>query len=102
MASSVWCGIAARSRAFVRRHALITTGPGFEPKSASARVGRTVFGWPAGTSFLTPARNLRFSKEHHRARKCAAIAAHFAFRRRVVPESFRDRSLLPASLFPLG
>jgi hypothetical protein len=33
--------------------------------------------------------------------KRAAIAARFAFAQRVVPEGFRDHSLLPASLFPL-
>jgi hypothetical protein len=33
-------------------------------------------------------------------RKRAAIAARFALKQRVVPEGFRDHSLLPASLFP--
>jgi hypothetical protein len=41
MASSAWCGTGERSRAFVRRNALITAKPGCAPRLASARAGRT-------------------------------------------------------------
>jgi len=64
MASSAWCGTVERSRAFVRGSALITTRPGCEPKSASARAGRTVFGRPVWASSLTPAKDGQLSTAH--------------------------------------